>query len=46
MNILKSIMGKVSGKQELESDEGWIEIKSSLDELDNMYLAEAAKSSL
>lgn len=42
MQILKSILNKISKNQQTE----WIEIKCSLDELDNIGLAEAAKSSL
>ena len=46
MDIIKSIMGKVSGNQKDELQEEWIEIKYSLDELDNIKIVEAVKSSL
>jgi len=46
MKIIKSIINKVSRKQKPQFNGEWIEIRQSLDELDNLQLAEAAKSSL
>jgi len=44
MQALKSMINKFAKNQ--KKDEEWIEIKCSLDELDNIKLAEAVKSSL
>lgn len=46
MKIIKSIMSRGLRKKEPLFDGEWIEIKQSLDELNNIQIAEAAKSSL